>query len=508
MKKLFAIMFILIALIAALFPDIAQGQDDDYFYLSRWHGDGLTEPFEPLVSYYADSYTLIDLRPDSTKVQGFCIVRANQYIDGSNIWLLGQHLDEPITGISRALLNMTFGRDLISTRLNDALYELLYNRLLFGADGHKRLLLGGLIAGYPLSNYGHGTFTDNFNRGDSPDLGSDWVDDILGDFIIDSNACFADAGGDNLAMAQGSGIPASENHYAQAIVNDYQSAGGSGLSVRVENGGQYDNYSAGFEKDSSRWYLGKTINGSFSYIATLSTGYSNPNWNEYYLEADGSSLVFKVDGVVKISDSDSSLASNIGTGINSYNAHWLDDFQASDLYPLVVSEPSGFTANRTGLSEVHFSWDSLLNSDYYEIRGSYENYPSENNSGYAVYTGNLTSYDLFVNLMVPAYFSLWNHYNGDISATHETAKSGGDNVEMTVNFPYAFYLWAGGLFLMLLSFFIKSPFLPIAVFCSMIGVVIEPEFQGTWYQYTAGAIMAWSMWITWVRFNNRDSWGD
>lgn len=62
---------------------------------------------------------------------------------------------------------------------------------------------------------------------------------------------------------------------------------------------------------------------------------------------------------------------------------------------------------------------------------------------------------------------------------------------------YAIIIFLGLLFI---GFFIKSPFLSMAVFCVTLYLLLIPDFRGTWLYYSFTCILVWSIAASVKRF--------
>lgn len=56
--------------------------------------------------------------------------------------------------------------------------------------------------------------------------------------------------------------------------------------------------------------------------------------------------------------------------------------------------------------------------------------------------------------------------------------------------------------LMLLSVFIKSAFLKIALCVNLVGILLHPTFQNTWIQAVASVLIVWSIINAFLNFTN------
>ena len=219
------------------------------------------------------------------------------------------------------------------------LAEYIYNYLKLkkmvraGRDKKERVYLGNkLIYGASPPIYKHGTITDDFNR-DNGEIGSSsegwsWVE-TRGDIDIVSNEAVCQTAG-NAEMYANSDL-GSDDMYAQADCTCGALAAVS-LSVRGEGGGQYDHYIGESNYFITAWVIWKRIDLGYTNLAQTTSGWALPSGNTLYTEVDGTSLVFKQDGVTKVSDTDSAITTGVYAGCNAYNTSAkYDNFEASAL---------------------------------------------------------------------------------------------------------------------------------------------------------------------------------
>lgn len=173
--------------------------------------------------------------------------------------------------------------------------------------------------------------TDNFNRADSGDLGTNW-DVIFGDgFQITSNtaASNTDFGGGFDCAEIWNADSFGDDQYSKATVSGATGTGGaSGLAVR----GATDNY-YGWYSDSANGYIFEVVGGSFN---TFATGDAWSDSDDVELQVEGTTITPLRNGSEDLSvgaQTDSSLASG-AAGLSGYgNAllNALDDWEGGDL---------------------------------------------------------------------------------------------------------------------------------------------------------------------------------
>jgi hypothetical protein len=327
------------------------------YYLSELAGTGKpTDPFRPKIVEDGLNWGMIDLRQDSTKKSGVCLVGIDtpSVITSSGIQLITDNLAVASKSQLDALNSaLNVGVKVESNLFSDWLAEFLKNTDKYAGfcpplkamiDGEYRIFLGNQqVYGKTLPVYRKGTITDNFNRSNSSSLGTSsdgwaWANQYESTSIgIYSNRASLQDRWDYYSAYANTGTPSSANHYSQA--KGYITTAGNyswvGLTARHSTSAR--TFYWFFSNDnSSCWSMAKLVSGSFTAIVSYSTGWATPNGAVLRIEVDGSSLVGKQDGVTKVSASDSDITGNTNTGLAAYcdsNANivqW-DDFEAGDL---------------------------------------------------------------------------------------------------------------------------------------------------------------------------------
>lgn len=181
------------------------------------------------------------------------------------------------------------------------------------------------------------TIADTFNRsttewtpnilGTSSDSQFSWTYDTTtaGEWYVSSGANANRVYGLYSGGAIANYAFASANHYAQIT----QRASSHDLSPTTRHSGTnscYLLYSAG-----TTVYIYKRVSGSDSYVATITTTLGYANGDVVKLDSNGNTHTVYKNGSSIGSTSDSSLPSNVKTGLGSMtNANVGDDFEASD----------------------------------------------------------------------------------------------------------------------------------------------------------------------------------
>lgn len=124
-----------------------------YFFLSRLQGCGsTTDAFRPLVSNLGP-YSMIDLRPDQTRIDGWCFVSVKSFVsEPTTVEIyLGDNPHVPLPNETIVKIKEALGVDFKSTNLAEILAEILLFRLMPGRglrpgiDGSYRIYLGELL---------------------------------------------------------------------------------------------------------------------------------------------------------------------------------------------------------------------------------------------------------------------------------------------------------------------------------------------------------------------------
>ena len=169
------------------------------------------------------------------------------------------------------------------------------------------------------------TFTDDFNRANSTDLGANWVE-VSGDWSIVSNQLSPGAAGGTIIL-RAAGAMAGNDHYAQATIAATTTAS-QGVWCRGNS-----NISQGYlwRNNGTSWDLFSVVGGSFTVIGTY-TAAAAPG-DVAKVQAVGSTIKGYVNGVERVSVVNTAVATGTSVGIRSDSAGALrfDDFAAADV---------------------------------------------------------------------------------------------------------------------------------------------------------------------------------
>ncbi|MCX5522167.1 hypothetical protein OG342_04700 [Streptomyces bobili] len=169
------------------------------------------------------------------------------------------------------------------------------------------------------------TFTDDFNRADSSDLGANWVE-VSGEWSIVSNRLSPGAAGGTIIL-RAAGAMASNDNYAQ-VTFAATAAASHGVWCRGNA-----NISSGYlwRNDGSSWNLFSVVGGSFSSIGSFAGAAIAGDVAK--VQAVGSTITAYVNGVQRVSVVDTNVLTGTSVGIRSESVGALrfDDFAAGDV---------------------------------------------------------------------------------------------------------------------------------------------------------------------------------
>lgn len=168
------------------------------------------------------------------------------------------------------------------------------------------------------------TFSDDFNRADSTDLGAGWVE-VSGDWSIVSNQLSPGAAGGTIILRAATDM-ASDDNYAQATIAATTTAS-QGVWCRG-NSTLSDGYL--WRNDGSTWDLFSVVGGSFTNIGTYAAA-AEPD-DVAKVQAIGSTIKAFVNGVEQISLTNTHVTTGKSVGIRSESASGIryDNFSAAD----------------------------------------------------------------------------------------------------------------------------------------------------------------------------------
>lgn len=169
------------------------------------------------------------------------------------------------------------------------------------------------------------SFTDDFNRANTTDLGAGWVE-VSGDWSIVSNQLSPGAAGGTIIL-RAAGAMDSSDHSAQVTIAA-TTAASHGVWCRGNA-----NISSGYlwRNDGSSWDLFSVVGGSFSVIGTYAVAAAPGDVAK--VQAVGSTIKGYVNGVERVSVTDTGVTTGTSVGIRSEStgAIRFDDFTAADV---------------------------------------------------------------------------------------------------------------------------------------------------------------------------------
>ena len=169
------------------------------------------------------------------------------------------------------------------------------------------------------------SFSDDFNRADSSNLGVNWVE-VSGDWSIVSQQLSPGSAGGTIIL-RAAGAMASDDNFAQATIAA-TTAASHGVWCRGNS-----NISSGylFRNDGTSWDLFSVVGGSFtslgSYAAAAAPG------DVVKLQAVGSAIKGYVNGIERVSVTNTHVTTGTSVGIRSESTSSIrfDDFSAGDV---------------------------------------------------------------------------------------------------------------------------------------------------------------------------------
>jgi hypothetical protein len=169
------------------------------------------------------------------------------------------------------------------------------------------------------------SFSDDFSRADSSDLGADWVE-VSGDWSIVSGQLSPGAAGGTIIL-RAAGAMASDDNFAQVTIAATAPAS-QGVWCRGNS-----NISSGYlwRNDGASWDLFSVVGGSFTLIGSYAAAAAPGDVAR--VQAVGSTIKAFVNGVERVSLANTHVTTGVNVGIRSESAGALrfDDFTAGDV---------------------------------------------------------------------------------------------------------------------------------------------------------------------------------
>jgi hypothetical protein len=190
------------------------------------------------------------------------------------------------------------------------------------------------------------SFSDDFNRADSTDLGPNWVE-VSGDWSIISNQLSPGTTGTTVVLRAATAM-ATNNNFAQITIATTVAVT-QGVWCRgdatLNNGYMLRN-------NGTSWDLFSVVSGSFVNIGTFAA--AAVNGDVVKIQANGTTITAFINGTQRITATNSAVATGTNVGIRSQATSGLryDNFTAADLSTGVTGDAavsSTATLSATGL---------------------------------------------------------------------------------------------------------------------------------------------------------------
>lgn len=313
------------------------------YYLASFTGKGTdAAPFRPRGVDTAGRWSIVDLRPDPTKVAGWCVVGSPTAIPTNiNVISLGADPDAPSPTMA-ALFSSKLGiavnpavpslrrilRDLLVAVDDKPWNPLRPSRRDYGVWlGGERLVLMPVVAG-------GATYTDDFNRANGA-VGADWTV-VDGTWVIASNRLQRSGAGfgTNESSIRYAHNLDSDDHYSQIDFTGQGSSTNGYMGPAVRFAAAAETYYGAYSRaGSSLRVLRKVVAGTVTDLAS-SGGGGGPT-RQLRLEVNGSDLEFYDNGTLALSVTDTSIIGNLRAGVMAHatagGSITGDNFRAGDL---------------------------------------------------------------------------------------------------------------------------------------------------------------------------------
>jgi hypothetical protein len=191
------------------------------------------------------------------------------------------------------------------------------------------------------------TFSDDFNRANTSDLGAGWVE-VSGDWSIVSNELSPGAAGGTIILRVAGGMATDDNSAQVTIAATV--AASQGVWCRGSS-----NLSDGYlwRNDGTSWDLFSVVGGSFTSLGTYAAAAAPGDVAK--VQAVGSTIKAFVNGVERVSLTNTHVTTGTNVGIRSESASGIrfDDFTAADVTTSVTGSAGatlgGLTAAASGV---------------------------------------------------------------------------------------------------------------------------------------------------------------
>lgn len=177
------------------------------------------------------------------------------------------------------------------------------------------------------------SFSDGFNRTGST-LGADWTTRSYQgnshELTTDGSACVPNAE-NNGCNADCNTAMATDDHYAEAKMTIDGTDNQMWVTVRRPGTSTETQYEGGYNQSDGQYQIRVWVAGVFS--GTIGTAYTagSPSGNVVRLIANGTTISLNVDGVERITGTNSAITTGKYVGMAHYDGGTWDDFAAADL---------------------------------------------------------------------------------------------------------------------------------------------------------------------------------
>lgn len=312
-----------------------------HYYIGSWvyqdekPGSDL-QCFRPPIDRAGD-WSVIDLRPDPSVVDGYCLIASDHVHTDPNLYYLGEeNLDEVMVSPLKTAVENRLGITLDAPDLRGAIAEIMvlhgrtdgsrWRPLIADMKGMVEIRLRGLI--YRAPQIVGATYTEDFDTSNQENLGPDltWTD-VQGDWDVVSNRAEINNRGSPVNYDRAEHTASTDDQYCEAEIINFGQPTSGGQSqfmpcVRFLHTG---NSSYGFmvaeDSDGDIYKLRKTTTGTRSDI-TSDTGHTIALPETVKTTISGTTLKGWIDGTEKDSATDSSFSGSTYRrgGIYGYQA--------------------------------------------------------------------------------------------------------------------------------------------------------------------------------------------
>lgn len=345
-------------------------------YMGAGTGD---DPYRPLGVEPGMGWAAIDFRPDSTVIDGFCIVAYPDVatIPKSALQIAGHKTDQ-LSLSTKTLLSNKIGLNLDTRDFGETLLELLtthatppgdksrWNPLMYTKDKRFEIWIGEKIVDIPFVA-GGATYTESFNVANvnplvTGDLSWTYPSAAQDMKVVSSHA---EVAGTSLqCYARADHDCSSSDNYGQIVIISTNTTAGTtwGAMCRIASTAftAYLGEQGTIAGNVNNTALSKLITGTATSLATST--YTKVTNEVIKVEANGSTITFYTDGASNISTTDTSVTAGVRTGYAGYSPtsttrSAMDSFTGNDIAFSATTSPStiarAFAINAPALNSLH-----------------------------------------------------------------------------------------------------------------------------------------------------------